>query len=140
MRRAVNWIVGVFVVSAVVLALASEVRAEPPIKEGDTGFVSGSFCNREGHFKIVEALLKDYKDKNANFFAQVWDKQVEEKNCNSVSEALILTISYVAYEGMTRFGKMWTVRYMVADIVEIYSGYFDQGPQPKPIDMQGTPI
>ena len=139
MIRTVNWIVGVFVVLAVVLVFASKVFAEPPFSKGDTGFVSGSFCNGEGHRKVIYALLSDYKT-GGRSFTEVWDEQIKEKNCNTISETLVLTIDEVKYEGVTRFGETWTIRYLVAGIVEIFSGWFEQEPQPEPMKFEGTLI
>ena len=122
-----------------VLLFAPAVLAQPPFEKGDTGFVSGSFCNQEGHRKVIDALLDDYKTGGGSF-PQVWDEQTKEKNCNTISETLVLTVDEIKYEGLTHFSETWTIRYLVAGIVEIFSGWFEQGPQPEPMKFNGTPI
>ena len=137
MSRMIPAIIAFWVI--VILAYASGALAQPPFKKGDTGFVTGSFCNQEGHRKVIDALLDDYKT-GSNAFPEVWDEQTKEKNCNTISETLVLTIGEIRHEGMTRFGETWTIKYLVAGIVEIFSGWFEQGPQPEPMKFEGTPI
>ncbi len=53
---------------------------------------------------------------------------------------LDIAVDEIKYEGITYFGGTWTVRYLVAGIVEIFSGWFERGSQPEPMKFEGTPI
>lgn len=137
--RVFVWVMSGLLVIGLVMIMVSVANAQPPFSKGDTGFVSGSFCNQEGHRKVMEALLNDYKT-SGSLFPEVWDEQIEEKNCNTISETLVLTVDEIKYEGMTRFGEAWTIRHLVAGIVEIFTGWFEQGPQPEPMKFKGQAI
>lgn len=139
MARVFIWTLNILLGLALVLMIASAALAQPPFSKGDTGFVSGSFCNRKGHEKVMEALLSDFKT-GGKSFAQVWEKQTKKRNCNTISETLVLTIDKIKYEGVTSFGETWTIKYLVAGIVEIFSGWFERGPQPEPMKFEEQSI